>query len=166
NMNNKYSLRSIFKCGSVFILLLSITSCVDKFLPSDLDSLGNDSRYTQLEYSPVLGRNTLLDNNFNPGNASQPLTFKIITMRRSDGDPAPELTENFRVQVWNRRYLGTEKSLEEIEAKRGSEYRPLFDIRKHNGAFEMWAHAKSAFVKTSPDLGYIFDVELTNSGGR
>ena len=60
NMNNKYPLKSIFKYGSLAVLLLSIASCVDKFLPSDLDSLGNDSRFNQLEYRPVLGRNTLM----------------------------------------------------------------------------------------------------------
>ncbi len=166
NMNNKYPLKSIFKYGSLAILLLSIASCVDKFLPSDLDSLGNDSRFNQLEYRPVLGRNTLMNNNFNAGNASQPLTFKIINMRKLNGDPAPELTENFPVEVWSRPYLGDEKSLAEIQSKRAIQYHPIFDIRKHNGAFEMWAAGNSAFIKTAPDSAYTFDVEVSNSGGR
>ncbi|MFB5945249.1 DUF5007 domain-containing protein [Albibacterium profundi] len=166
NMNNKYVLDSISKLCLFMTIVMLMTSCVDKFLPDDLDSLGVDSRFTQTDYRPVLGRNTLMNNNFNAGNASQPLTFKIINIRKMNGDPAKELTENFPVQVWKKPYLGTEKSLEEIENKRTIENQPLFDIREHNGAFEMWAAANSSFVRTAPDSGYVFDVEVSNSGGR
>ena len=165
-MNHNLSIKTFVKHSLFLSVLLVLGSCVDKFLPSDLDSLGIDSRFTQTDYRPVLGRNTLMNNNFNAGNASQPLNFKIINLRKTNGEPAPELTENFPVQVWERPYLGNETSLEEIESKRKIEYHPLFDIRQHNGAFEMWAAANSSFVRTAPDSGYVFDVEVSNSGGR
>lgn len=164
-MIKRNKLKVILQSIAVFILLgCSFTSC-KKFLPSDRDSLGTDSQFTQLEYNPVLGRNNLMNNNFNAGNASQPLTFKIVGVRRANGDPAPELTQNFPVKIWNKPYLGTETSLAEIEAKRTINYYPLLNIRAHNGAVEMWAESRSSFIRTAPDQGYLFDVEVSNSGG-
>ena len=52
-------------------------------------------------------------------------------MMHYDGSPAPELEEYYPVRVWKKPYLGTEKSIEEINAKRGTEYRRLFDVRKN-----------------------------------
>lgn len=144
---------------------LMMSSCVDKFLPENLDALGIDTRFTQDSYSPVLGRNTLMANNFNASSASQPLTFKIVNMRKYNGDPAPELTEPFPVSVWKEPYLGTEKSLEEIEAKRTTANFPLFSIRAHNGNFQMFSESNSSFIRTAPDSAYTFDVEVSNSGG-
>jgi hypothetical protein len=141
------------------------TSC-ETFLPDNLDNLGSDSRFTQITYSPVLGRNTLMDNNFLSGNASQPLKFKIVDIRRFNGDEAPELTDVFPVSTWIQPYLGNEISLQEIESKRAIQNKPLFNIREHNGSLEMWSLAKSSFVHTAPDSGYVFDVEVSNSGGR
>lgn len=149
----------------LLMIIVAFSSCKD-FLPDNMDTLGSDSRFTQSSYRPVLGRNTLMDNNFNAGNASQPLTFKIMDIRRANGEPAPELTNPYPVQVWKKPYLGTEKSLLEIEEKRAIENKPLFNIRQHNGAFEMWASSNSSFIRTDPDSGYFFNVEVTNSGGR
>lgn len=151
--------------GIVLFMALSLSSC-SSFLPESLDNLDDDSRFSQTEYNPVLGRNTLMSNNFIAGNASQPLNFSIYNIRRYNGEPAPELTEPFPVQVWKQPYLGDEKSIAEIESKRAVEYRPLFNIRQHNGSLEMWANARSAFVHTAPDSAYVFDVEVSNSGGR
>lgn len=150
---------------AVFTLLVCCLTSCKKFLPSDRDSLGTDSQFSQIEYNPVLGRNNLMNNNFNAGNASQPLTFKIVGVRRANGDPAPELTENFPVKIWTKPYMGTEVSLAEIEAKRTINYYPLLNVREHNGAIEMWAEGKSDFIRTAPDLGYLFDIEVSNSGG-
>ncbi|MCZ4244858.1 DUF5007 domain-containing protein [Pedobacter punctiformis] len=160
--NKRYlSLFGVLLFGFAF----AITAC-KKNLPDARLSLGSDSQFTTTVYKPVLGRNTLFSNNFNAASSSLPLSFKIINMRRFNGDPAPELTENFPVTVWKQSYLGDEKSLAEIEAKRTTENHPLFEIREHSGQFLMWAKAKSDFVRAQPDSGYVFDVEMTNSGGR
>lgn len=162
-MNNK----NLYK--AFFVLLLGVAATIGackKNLPDARLSLGSDSQFTTTLYQPVLGRSTLFSDNFSVASSSQPLTFKIVNMRRFSGDAAPELNENFPVQVWKQPYLGDEKSLAEIEAKRTTENHPLFEIREHSGQFLMWAQAKSDFVKAAPDSGYVFDVEMSNSGGR
>jgi len=141
-----------------------MSSC-DKLLPDERESVAENSSFTQDVYTPVLGRATLY-NTFNVGNSSQPLTFKIINPRTFAGEAAPELTDVFPVTVWKETYTGEETSLEEIENKRAIEYHHLFEIREHSGQFVMWPEAKSTIVHAQPDSGYIFDVEMTNSGGR
>lgn len=135
-------------------------------LPDDLDALGDDTRFNTRIYSPTLGRNTLFDQNFNAGNSSKPLALSIVNIRRSNGDPAPELTNTYPVKVWKKQYTGEEKTLAEIEEKRAIEYRPAFEIQKHSGNFNMWNIGPNESIKTEPDSGYIFDVEVSNSGGR
>lgn len=164
-MNYKHTLASLCILFMGLVLLISTPGC-KKNLPKDRESIGLDTRFTQTVYSPVLGRNTLFSNNFFLGNSSQPLNFKIINMRTRDGSPAPELTRNTPVQIWTQPYLGDEKSIAEIEAKRKIENRPLFEIREHSAQFLMWSSALSKDVRTQPDSGYVFDVEMSNTGGR
>lgn len=140
-------------------------SCVDKFLPESLDAFDPDANFTETIYRPQLGRNTLMTDNFNAGNSTIPFTFEITNIKRFDGSDAPELTDLFPVKVWKTPYLGTEKSLQEIEEKRDVEYRSLFQVRKHSGEFMLWANANSSFVLCDPDSSYVFDVLATNSGG-
>jgi len=162
-MKNKINLLRIF----LILLVGSIAlSACKKNLPDERLSIANDSQYTQYLYQPVLGRNTLFANNFQYGNSSRPLDFKIVNMRTFNGEPATELTNNYPVTVWKTAYDGTEKSLAEIEAKRTIENHPLFEVRPHSGEFMMWAAANSNMVKAQPDSGYVFDVEMSNSGGR
>jgi hypothetical protein len=142
-----------------------LSSC-KKNLPEERLSIANDSQYIQYLYQPVLGRNTLFANNFQYGNSSRPLDFKIVNMRSFTGEPAPELTNNYPVLVWKTAYDGTEKSLNEINAKRVVENHPLFEVRPHSGEFLMWAAANANMIKAQPDSGYVFDVEMSNSGGR
>ncbi|AYD48517.1 DUF5007 domain-containing protein [Arachidicoccus soli] len=149
-----------------FTLLLCISSCVKKYLPSDKDAIGNNARFLTTTYTPILGRNTLMTNNFDPGNSTQPLTFSIVNIKKSNGDPATELTDVFPVQIWKTAYTGLETSIAQIDSERTTEYHHLFEIREHSGEFLMWAPAKSSFVATQPDSGYVFDVEVSNSGGR
>ena len=149
----------LFSC-----VLLSI-SCVDKYLPDSLDAFDRDVNFTTKLYRPQLGKNTLMSDNFSSGNSTLPLTFEISRIVRADGSPAPELTEYFPVKVWKTPYMGTEKSIEEIEAKREIEYRTLFQVKKHSGEFMMWSNAESSFVQCAPSDGYIFDVLVKNSGG-
>ena len=56
--------------------------------------------------------------------------------------------------------------MEEIESKREWQDHPLFEIREHSGEFIMWHSATTTVVKAVPDSGYVFDVEVSGSGGR
>ena len=162
-MNNKRFI-SYLKVLALSTIVL-ITAC-KKNIPDVRLSLGADTQFTNYNYQPVLGRSTLFSNNFNVGTSSIPLDFKIVNMRRFTGEPAPELTDYFPVQVWKTAYDGTEKSIAEIEAKRTIENHQLFEVRQHSGQFIMWAESNSNFIKAQPDSGYVFDVEVSNSGGR
>lgn len=162
-MKNNINLLRIFL--TILIGGIVLSSC-KKNLPEERLSIANDSQYIQYLYQPVLGRNTLFANNFQYGNSSRPLDFKIVNMRSFTGEPAPELTNNYPVLVWKTAYDGTEKSLNEINAKRVVENHPLFEVRPHSGEFLMWAAANSNMIKAQPDSGYVFDVEMSNSGGR
>ena len=149
----------------MLLLVLAAVSC-KKYLPEERETVGADSQYTIDTYQPVLGRTTFYTENFFKGSTTFPSEFKIINPRRRNGDAAPELTDVFPVMVWKKAYDGNEKSREEIEAKRVKQYRPIFEISPHSGSFTMWAEARSSFVRSQPDSGYLFDVELSNSGGR
>lgn len=162
-MKNNINLLRIFL--TILIGGIVLSSC-KKNLPEERLSIANDSQYIQYLYQPVLGRNSLFANNFQYGNSSRPLDFKIVNMRSFTGEPAPELTNNYPVLVWKTAYDGTEKSLNEINSKRVVENHPLFEVRPHSGEFLMWAAANSNMIKAQPDSGYVFDVEMSNSGGR
>src|SRR6218665_159213 len=107
-------------------LVVRLYSC-KKNLPDDRLSLGGDSMFTQTVYQPVLGRTTVFAGNFNTASSSVPLDFKILNMRRFNGDDAPELKDYFQVKVWKQAYNGTETSLSAIEAKRATESHRLFE---------------------------------------
>jgi len=147
-------------------ILIALGSCEKAFLPSDKDAFSKDVQFSQTLYRPTLGRTTVFMSNFNDDFSTKPLTFRISDIRTSDGEPAPELLKPFPVQVWNGRYTGEEKSIEEIEAKRHWENHPLFEVREHSGEFIMWHTATASIVKAMPDSGYVFDIEVSNSGGR
>lgn len=161
-----YKKNNILKTALILVGFSTTMIACKKNLPDERLSLEKDSNFTNTVFQPVLGRNTLFSDNFFYGGSSQPLTFKILNMRRFNGDPAPELNDNFPVKTWEVAYDGTEKSIAEIEAKRKTEYRKLFEVREHSGQFLMWAAANSNFVKAQADSGYVFDVEVSNSGGR
>lgn len=165
NKMNIFNKSNTFLLSLAAVVLLFATSCSD-YLPTDREEIGFDSRFTQKLYEPVLGRTTVYSNNFFKGSTSYPVTFKIINPRRFNGEPAPELKDTFPVLVWREAYTGEETSLAEIQAKRDTEYHALWEIRPHSGQFVMWDAASSSFMHTQPDSGYIFDVELSNSGGR
>ncbi|WP_343538359.1 DUF5007 domain-containing protein [Sphingobacterium thalpophilum] len=147
--------------------LFVLASC-KKYIPDDRDSLGGDVVYNTNEFTPLLGRNTFYDNIVNIGpNTSQPLSFKIVNVRDVDGQPATIFNEKLPVTVWEKAYSGKEQSIAEIEAKRRIEYRPILEILEKSGNINFWGQsAKSDFVKVQPDSGYVFDIEVSNSGGR
>lgn len=150
----------------VFATVIGLTyGCNDNF-PNDYNAFSLDMNFTQQTYSPVLGRNTVFEGNFNSGESSKPLSFKISAVRTFDGQPAPELLKPFPVSIWKERYTGEEKSLEEIRAKRDTVNRTLWEVGERSGTFTMWESARSNILKSLPDSGYYFDVEVSSSGGR
>lgn len=146
-------------------VFLTLASCVDNYLPEQLDSFDRDVNFTSQVYRPVLGRTTVFTDNFSSGNSTLPLTFTLENVTHADGSPAPELTQAFPVRVWKSPYLGTEQTLAEIENKRTYENRPLLQVREHSGEIVFWANATSSFVQCSPSEGYVFDIKAENSGG-
>lgn len=159
-----------YKLKNIAILLLIsfgvMVSC-KKYLPDDSDTITNDTQFTQTVYTPVLGRTTLMTNNFYSGNSTIPFTFKIINPRvYNDGSVAQVLKDTFPVSVWKTEYSGNETSLAQIDSERAIEYHPAFELREHAGDFVMWSAALSPYFLSQPDSGYVFDVEATNSGGR
>ncbi|MEO6813742.1 MAG: DUF5007 domain-containing protein [Ginsengibacter sp.] len=164
-MNNK-KINIQYYTVTMFLLVIVLFFSCKKFLPQERETVGPDSQFSQDVFQPVLGRTTEFANDFFKGSTTYPSTFKIINPRRRNGDPASELTDVFPVMVWKGAYDGKEKSIAEIEAKRTLENRPVFEINAHSGEFTMWAEGSSSFIRSQPDSGYLFDVELSNSGGR
>lgn len=160
----------ISKNNSIVLFVAALTALTvfgcKKLLPSDSDAFNKDSGFKQTVYTPTLGRTTLMTDNFNNESSSLPLTFKIVSIKNSEGITSPELLKPFPVLVWKKAYDGNEKTLAEIENKRVKEDHALFEIGLHSGEFTMWAEANSNLVKAFPDSGYVFDVEVSNSGGR
>lgn len=161
----KFDINNVKKLYLFLAMAIGLFSC-KKNLPDDRLALDAASRFTQTVYQPVLGRASVFSGNFNTANSSVPLSFKILNMRRFNGEDAPELREFYKVKVWKQAYNGLETSLAEIEEKRTTESHQLFEIRERSGQFVMWAEAKSNVVRAQPDSGYVFDVEVSNSGGR
>ena len=157
-----YFYKRIMLCA---LVVCTIAAC-KKYLPEERETVGGDSQFVIDSYQPVLGRTNFFTGNFYKGSTTFPSDFKIVNPRRRNGDPAPELTDLFPVKVWKGAYNGEERSLAEIEAKREIQYRPIFEIGPHSGAFTLWAEGRSNFLRPQPDSGYLFDVELSNSGGR
>lgn len=149
------------------LVLVTVAAC-KKLVPEYREALSAEAGFSQTTFDPVVGRTTMYSNIFtNPNNSSSyPIEFKIVNARRFSGEAAPELTDVFPVKVWTQSYTGEEKSLAEIEAKRVQEYHHVFEVRKHAGDFVMYASSSSRFVRCQADSGYIFDVEMTNGGGR
>lgn len=144
-------------------------SCQKDFVPKvRAEVLSADAEYTISNLTPILGRTTVFQDAFYNAESTLPLTFKIMTIRNAaTGDSATELTTKVNVKVWNSAYTGNETSVAEIEAKRAIEYHSVFEVREHSGDFIMWACPQlNNTIATSPSPGYVFDVEVSNQGGR
>ncbi len=165
---NNIKLRHLITIVLIPGFIISLTIACKKYLPEERETIGADSQFTNTVFQPILGRTTVFENNFYKGSTTYPVDFKIINPRRRNGDPAPELTDVFPVTVWKsgEAYTGEEKSMEEIDAKREKQNRNLFEIYPNNGNFVLWSEANSSFMRAMPDSGYVFDVEVSNSGGR
>lgn len=152
--------------ASLFGVFTLATSCT-KYIPDDLDALSDDILFTTKEFSPYIGRVTNYENILSLSNKSTlPLSFKIMDVRTTEGESAPELMEKYPVKVWTGFYNAEEKSIEEIEAKRRIEYRSILEVQHKNGDLIFWNTGNSSFIKTLPSDGYVFDIEIANTGGR
>lgn len=159
-------LNPAYNCLWLLALLLCAVSC-KKNIPDNRDSLGDEVSYSVREITPTLGVKTVYENITTVGsNTSQPLNFSLVNVRQYNGESATVLTERFPVKVWKQEYTGLETSLQEIEDKRSVEYRPMLEIGKNNGNLTFWESGNSNIVKTLPDSGYLFDVQIENLGGR
>ncbi len=159
---SKISKYGFFITTAVFLLC---TSC-RKWLPEDQDYLSSKAVFTQTEFHPVLGRTTLYSRVFNTDNSTTPIDFRIVNVRyKRTGKPTDDLEQKYPVWVWKDAYTGYEKSVEEINAKRVKEERPLWQIRENSGDLILWASADSTRLQQLPEEGYLFDVIAENSGG-
>ena len=159
-MNKIYS-QLMFLTVIIFLLL----GCKKNF-PSDLDAFSLEMNFTQTEFKPILGRTTQYQDIFNAGESTLPLGFRISAIRTFDGKEAPELLKLFPVSIWKQPYTGLETTLAEIQAKRDTVMRPLWEIASHSGNLTMHGTSNSTVLKSYPDSGYYFDVEVSSSGGR
>lgn len=148
----------------IVLFLVSGFSC-GKYFPAERENIGKDSQYSQVLFEPILGRNNYYTP-FYKGTTTYPTEFYIRNVRRRNGEPAPELESVLPVTVWKQVYTGTEASIEELQAKQEKQNRPVLDIGKYSGDIIVWNTARSSFVRAVPDSGYLFDVEISNSGGR
>ena len=159
-------LQTVYKGILLLALVAGSVSC-KKYLPDNRDSLGDEVNYAIKEFTPILGVKTVYENITTVGsNTSQPLHYSIVNARRYNGEEATELLERYPVKVWTQEYTGLETSLEQIDQKRKIEYRPTLEIGRNNGNITFWDSGNASIVKTLPDSGYLFDVQVENLGGR
>ncbi|MBB2954277.1 MULTISPECIES: DUF5007 domain-containing protein [unclassified Sphingobacterium] len=151
--------------GLLGLIALGMLGCKKNF-PSDLDAFSLEMNFSTTEFQPILGRTTSYTSIFNADQSTMPLTFRISDVRNYEGKPAPELLKLFPVSIWKSRYTGEEKSLNEIRAKRDTVMRPLWEIGEHSGNLTMHSASNANILKTYPDSGYYFDVDVSNNGGR
>ncbi len=147
-----------------YVVLTALISC-GKYVPVERREVGSDSDFPTRFFSPTLGRTTVMVDLFRKKSTTYPADFELVNIRRKNGSAAPEFADVFPVTVWTKAYTGLETSLAEIEAKRTTEYHRLLEVMPHSGEIVLWAPARSSFVRSYPDSGYVFDIKVSNSGG-
>ncbi|MBZ4191040.1 DUF5007 domain-containing protein [Niabella beijingensis] len=157
-----------FLAGLLVLGLVSAESC-KKLLPDDRNAIDPAATYLTTNFSPILGRNYIARGAFSFGESTLPMEFEVLNLRRFNGEPAPELTQDiYPVTVWKTTgagaYTGFEKSIAEIEAKRTIENHRILEVRKSSGDIVVWGDVNSSKLITRPDSGYVFDVKVSNSG--
>jgi len=139
-------------------------------LPEEKEYLSENISYDNKILQPIIGRNNLMGQ-FNADGSTQPLQFEIVNARYGDGRPVTDLFQVRPTYVWTGAYDGKETSLEQIEAKRRIEERPLFEVRQ-SGQFILWAASTNDLIEPRPadssnlvqDIRF-FDVKISNTGG-
>jgi len=155
------------------LILGSLSSCERMYnVPESSDYLSDRIALGTRDFTPVLGRNNLIGGAVNVAGSSTPLNFEIVNFRNSNGTASDALSVKRPVNVWIDDYTGQEKSIEEIEAKRKIEERPIIEVRQ-SGDFIFWPSAKNnvlanyqGSVAPAQAAGYLFDVRVSNGGGE
>lgn len=157
---------------SLFALLcMGLNGCKKIYnLPDEKDFLSVNLTYDGKSFYPILGRTSRMGT-VNTDHSTTPLHFEIVNPRYGDGRPYTDLFQVKPVYEWISRYDGTEKNLEEIEAKRKIVDRPLFEVDS-TGTFILWNSSTNELIeprsKDSVDLVQnirYFDLKISNSGG-
>ncbi|GAA4311277.1 hypothetical protein GCM10023143_20300 [Compostibacter hankyongensis] len=150
--------------GVSVVLLLGLlsTGCYDRFVPDKKDYFSANANYSVTSFTAILGRTNVFINIFNADYSTQPLDFTIENVRHEDSSAAPELLQQVDAREWKTFYQGNEKTLAEVEAKRYTEKKPIFEIRPHSGELFFW-NTDSSKVKPGT---YYFDVRVKNHGGE
>lgn len=173
-------MHKIYKYRCLLILplvTLSVLSGCKKWygVPDDKDYLSDQINFNPNTFSPVIGRLNLYSGIFNADNSTQPISFQIVNVRANDGTnngagtPSNDLTQVVPTLVWTSAYTGLEASIAEIEAKRQLENHPLFEARG-GGQLILWPSSTNTLVPRlqavgSLTAGYLFDVQVSNTGG-
>ena len=176
-MKARINKRSPLVNGTLVLVMIGLmiggTGCEKWYgIPQEKDYLSEKADLKTKDFTPVLGRTTVMTGNLDPDGSTTPLNYEIINIRNSDGTSTEALSTKRPTYVWTDDYDGNEKSLEEIEAKRKLEDHPAFEVRR-SGDFYLWASATNSALpnyqgSTAPAQtgGYLFDVKISNSGGE
>ncbi len=164
-------IRGLYTALGTLVLAIALTACEKLFdLPEEKEYLSENINYGSKVLEPILGRTNLMGS-FNADASTFPLQFEIVNARFGDGRPVTDLFQLRPTSVWTAAYDGKETSLQQIEAKRKLEDRPLFEVRE-SGQFILWASATNDLIQPRPedttllvqDIRF-FDVKITNTGG-
>jgi hypothetical protein len=163
--NHKYTLFLILP-------LIVFGGCKKIFdLPEEKDFLSENLNYGNKVLEPILGRTTVMGE-LNADKSTYPLQFEITNARFGDGRKITDMLQVHKTWAWIAPYTGKETSLNEINAKRRLEDRPIFEVRS-SGQFILWESSTNELVTPRPadssdlvqDIRY-FDLKVKNSGGE
>ena len=152
----------IYTYAMLGVLTVMASSCYKNMLPKEKEHFSNNANFDGDTYAANFGRTNVFYGKFNPDYSTQPLSFELQNIAGPDGQPVPALREEINTWQWKEYYSGTEKSVEEINAKRISVRRPVLDIRANSGDLVVWATDTS---KLKPGV-YTFDIFVKNNGGQ
>ncbi|GAA4807311.1 DUF5007 domain-containing protein [Olivibacter ginsenosidimutans] len=156
----------------ISLALFGLQSCQKVYdLPDEQEFLSPNINYPNQVFEPIIGRTTELGSP-NTDNSTKPLTFEIVNARYGDGRPVTDIFQVRPTYVWTGEYTGLETTLEEIEAKRKIEERPMFEVLE-SGKFVLWGSSSNDLIEPRPtdssnlvqDRRY-FDLKISNVGGE
>lgn len=152
----------VYTYAMLGVLTIIASSCYKNLLPKEKEHFSNNANFDGDLYLANFGRTNVFYGKFNPDYSTQPLTFELQNIAGPDGQPVPALREEVNTWQWKEYYSGTEKSVDEINAKRIQVKRPVLDIRPNSGDLIVWATDTS---KLKQGL-YTFDIFVKNNGGQ
>lgn len=148
-----------------------MTACKKLYdLPEEKEFLSSNINYETKSFYPILGR-TMRFGSINNDHSTTPLHFEIVNPRYGDGKLYTDLFQVKPVLIWKTLYDGTEKSLEEIEAKREKVMKPLMEVDS-TGVFVLWNSSTNELItpRSADSIDLVqnvryFDVKISNTGG-